>query len=156
LFDEMEVEEETPPLPSLSPEEQVFADYRAAGLSLKGHPLEFYREQLNQLGVTPIERLEKLPHNRIVRVAGLVLLRQRPSTAKGVTFVTLEDETGAANLVLFHQIWRQFYRIVRAAPAWIAQGRLEREGQVTHVIVSRVEDLGEKLRELKVKSRDFR
>jgi error-prone DNA polymerase len=156
LFDAAEVEEEPPTLPPLLPEEQVFADYRTAGLSLRGHPLAFYRDQLEPLGVIPIARLEKLQHNRLVRVAGLVLLRQRPSTAKGVTFVTLEDETGAANLVLFHQIWRQFYRVVRTAPAWIAQGRLEREGQVIHVVVSRVEDLGQKLRALNVKSRDFR
>jgi error-prone DNA polymerase len=156
LFDAVEDREEAPELPALSPEEQVFADYRAAGLSLRGHPLEFYRERLNQLSVVPIERLEKLPHNRLVCVAGLVLLRQRPSTAKGVTFVTLEDETGAANLVLFHQIWQQYYRVVRAAPAWIAHGRVEREGQVIHVVVSRVEDLGQRLRGLNVKSRDFR
>jgi error-prone DNA polymerase len=156
LFDEMDVQEEAPALPALAPEEQVFADYRAAGLSLKGHPLEFYRERLNQLGVVPIKQLEQLQHNRVVRVGGLVVLRQRPSTAKGITFVTLEDETGAANLVVFHQIWQQFYRIVRASPAWIVQGRLEKEGNVIHVIVSRVEDLGEKLRELKIKSRDFR
>jgi error-prone DNA polymerase len=156
LLDEMDVDEEAPALPALAPEEQVFADYRTAGLSLKGHPLEFYRERLNQLGVVPIQQLERLKHNRIVRVGGLVILRQRPSTAKGITFVTLEDETGAANLVVFHQIWRQYYRIVRAAPAWIVQGRLEKEGNVIHVIVSRAEDLGEKLRELNVKSRDFR
>jgi error-prone DNA polymerase len=156
LFDDVELQEETPALPALSAEQQVFADYRAAGLSLKGHPLEFFREQLNQLGVAPIGELERLKHNRVVRVGGLVILRQRPSTAKGITFVTLEDETGAANLVVFHNIWRQFYRIVRASPAWIAQGRLEKEGRVIHVVLSRVEDLGEKLRELKIKSRDFR
>jgi error-prone DNA polymerase len=156
LLDEMEVEEETPVLPALAPEEQVFADYRTAGLSLKGHPLQFYRERLNQLGIAPISQLARLKHNRVVRVGGMVILRQRPSTAKGITFVTLEDETGAANLVVFHQIWRQYYRIVRASPAWIAEGRLEKEGSVIHVVVSRVEDLGEKLRELKIKSRDFR
>ncbi len=156
LFDAVEDIEETPTLPPLSPEEQVFADYRAAGLSLRGHPLEFYRQRLAQMGVAPIEQLEKLQHNRLVRVAGLVLLRQRPSTAKGVTFVTLEDETGAANLVLFHQIWKQYYRVVRAAPAWIAHGRVEREGRVIHVVVSRVEDLSVKMRELNTKSRDFR
>ncbi|MBW3597440.1 MAG: error-prone DNA polymerase [Planctomycetes bacterium] len=156
LLDAMEVEEEKPSLPELSPEEQVFADYRAAGLSLRGHPIEFYRERLEQLKVVPIERLEKLPHNRVVRIGGIVLLRQRPATAKGITFVTLEDETGAANLVLFHQIWRQFYQIVRAAPAWIVQGRLEHVGSVIHVIVSRVEDLSQQMRTLNTKSRDFR
>jgi error-prone DNA polymerase len=156
LFDAMDVEEEPPSLPTLSPEEQVFADYRAAGLSIRGHPIEFYRERLEKLRVLPIERLEKLRHNRLVRVGGIVLLRQRPATAKGVTFVTLEDETGAANLVLFHQIWKQFYRIVRASPAWIVQGRLERVESVIHVVVSRVEDLSEQMRTLNTKPRDFR
>lgn len=156
LFDAVEDVEETPSLPPLSPEEQVFADYRTAGLSLRGHPLEFYRQSLKPLGVASIKHLERLRHNRLVRIAGLVLLRQRPSTAKGITFVTLEDETGAANLVLYYQIWKQYYRIVRTAPAWIVHGRLEREGRVIHVIVSRVEDLGAKMRELNIRPREFR
>ena len=70
-----------------------------------------------------------------------MLLRQRPSTAKGITFVTLEDETGTMNLVLHQRVWERFYTIARRSPAWIAEGRLESRQSILHVIVSRLEDL---------------
>jgi error-prone DNA polymerase len=92
-------------------------------------------------------------------VAGLVLLRQRPGTAKGITFVTLEDETGTVNLVVHQQTWDRYYRIARRAPAWIAHGHVQTSGGTTpviHVVVDRLESLGERLHALAVKSRDFR
>jgi error-prone DNA polymerase len=89
-------------------------------------------------------------------VAGLVLLRQRPSTAKGITFVTLEDETGTANLVVHLATWERFYQVARRASAMIAHGRLERKYGVIHVVVERLEDLGERLDQLNNPSRDFR
>jgi error-prone DNA polymerase len=143
-------------LPELALEEQVFADYRTAGLSLKGHPVAFHRAALDRLRVTPAARLAALANNRHVRVAGLVLIRQRPSTAKGITFVTLEDETGVANLVVKQNIWERCYEIARRAPAWIAHGKLERKDSVIHVVVSRIEDLSQRLGQLRTKSRDFR
>jgi error-prone DNA polymerase len=140
--------------------EEVVADYRAAGLSLRAHPISFYREQLARLGVTPARRLVELANDAPVVVAGLVLLRQRPSTAKGITFVTLEDETGTVNLVVHQQTWDRFYRVARRAPAWIAYGHIqtvaEKFSAVIHVIVRRLEALGEQLRQLDVKARDFR
>ena len=102
--------------------EEVVADYRTAGLSLRAHPISFYREQLERLGVTSAQGLGELKDKTPVIVAGLVLLRQRPGTAKGITFVTLEDETGTVNLVVHQQTWDEFYRIARRAPAWIAHG----------------------------------
>jgi error-prone DNA polymerase len=97
--------------------------------------------------------------NSYVRVAGLVLLRQRPSTAKGITFVTLEDETGIANIVVRQSIWELFYTVARRSPGWIVQGKLERHQAVAHVVANRIEDLSATLSKtapLASKSRDFR
>jgi len=84
------------------------------------------------------------------------MLRQRPSTAKGVTFVTLEDETGSINLVLFAAVWQRFYRIAKTSHAWLVQGKLESRQGVIHVIVGHVEDMAEELNGLAIPSRDFR
>ena len=143
-------------LPKQESLEQVFADYDATGLSLKAHPVSFYRESLDQLGVVPAASLPEQRNESSVKVAGIVLLRQRPSTAKGITFVTLEDETGTINLVIHQRTWETFYRIARRSPAWIAQGRLEMRHSIIHVIVKRLENLPEQLRAMKARSRDFR
>ena len=102
------------------------------------------------------DRLIDMPDGRFLRVAGIILLRQRPSTAKGITFVTLEDETGIVNLVVKQQIWEQFYTVARKSAAWLAHGRLERREKVIHVLVSRIEDMSVKIGDLRTKSRDFR
>ena len=143
-------------LPPLSPEEEVLADYQTSGLSLKSHPLAFHRQQLDSLHVVPAEKLRWLQNGRRVRVAGLVLLRQRPSTAKGITFVTLEDETGTCNLLVHQRTWERFYTVARRASAWLAQGRIETKDSVVHVIVERLEDLSGILGRLHIASRDFR
>ena len=157
LFDSLAAEDDAPvPLPELSPQEEVFADYQTSGLSLRAHPISFYREQLDQLNAVPSCQLKHLQHRRRVCVAGLVILRQRPSTAKGITFVTLEDETGTANLVVHQGTWERFYRVARRSPAWLAFGHVERKDDVIHVVVQRLEDLSSRLTELGVRSRDFR
>jgi error-prone DNA polymerase len=152
------VDDDEPPvdLPALAPVEQVFADYRATGMSLKGHPIEFCRVELDQMQVTPAGRLVDLPHGRRVAVAGIVLVRQRPSTAKGITFVTLEDETGTANLVVRQDTWERYYAVARRSPAWIARGVVERKEAVVHVLVQRLDDLSAALGGVQTKSRDFR
>jgi error-prone DNA polymerase len=150
----------SPTLPTLKPYEQVVADYRTAGLSLRAHPISFYREQLDRLGITPANRLVDLADNAPVRVAGIVLLRQRPGTAKGITFVTLEDETGTINLVVHQHTWDRYYRIARGAPAWIVDGKIQTAPQsavpIIHVVAARLEALADQLRRLDVKTRDFR
>jgi error-prone DNA polymerase len=156
-----QAEETTPTLPDMPLYEEVVADYRTAGLSLRAHPISFYRNQLDALGITPAHQLVNLANDTPVRVAGLVLLRQRPGTAKGITFVTLEDETGTINLVVHQHTWDKFYRIARRAPAWIAHGRIQTTGKeaatpIIHVVVSRLEALAEQLQQLDVKTRDFR
>jgi error-prone DNA polymerase len=136
--------------------EEVVADYRSAGLSLRAHPISFYRRELDRLDITPAKKLAELADGVSVHVAGLVLLRQRPGTAKGITFVTLEDETGTINLVIHQRTWDRFYRIARRAPAWIAHGHLQMAETVIHVVVRRLEALAEQLSKIEVKSRDFR
>ena len=153
LADEEERAAALPPMPLV---EQVFADYRTSGFSLKAHPVGFFREQLNELRVTPAGNLIQIRHGRRISVAGIVLLRQRPGTARGITFVTLEDETGVANLVIKPQVWERFYKIARTSPAWIAHGLLESKDSVIHLVVSRLEDLSARLGDLRAPSRDFR
>ena len=157
LFAALEVEDnDTRALPELAAQDQVTEDYRTVGLSLRAHPLSFYRESLNQLRVTTCAGLAEERNNKHLRVAGLVILRQRPSTAKGITFVTLEDETGTANLVVKQHIWQRHYKIARRAAGWIVHGKLEKKSGVIHLVVSRLEDMSTRLEELNIKSRDFR
>jgi error-prone DNA polymerase len=157
LFAQMTPEDEPPvALPEQASIEQVFADYDMTGLSLKAHPLSFYRESLQKWGIQPANQLAECRNNQRITVAGLVLLRQRPGTAKGITFVTLEDETGTINLVIHQRVWDQYYSIARRSPAWIAEGRLEIRQSIIHLIVRRLSDLGARLRDLNHHSRDFR
>ena len=92
---------------------------------------------------------------RHVRVAGLILLRQKPSTAKGIVFATMEDETGSINLVIFKAVWERFFRIARTSNAWLVDGKLENRKGVIHVVVGRITDLSEEVSGLAVSSRDF-
>lgn len=161
LFSDVVDEEELPvQLPNMNEQQQVFADYSTLGLSLRSHPMSFYRKQLEEIPqrptIVPFQRLKELRHNQHVRIAGLVLLRQRPSTAKGITFVTLEDETGVANLVIHQRTWERFYSVAKKSNAWIVTGRVERKHEVIHIVVARLEDMSSQLGSLDTKSRDFR
>jgi error-prone DNA polymerase len=153
LFD---VDDPAVTLDRLSPREEVSADYRNLGLSLRDHPMKFFRPRLETARVTTAAGLGALAHGRRVRVAGLVLVRQRPATANGITFVTLEDETGVSNLIIHPKVWERFHRIARRAQAMIAQGTVQRREETIHVFVDRLEDLTESLRGPAVRSRDFR
>lgn len=151
------LEDDDPPLelPAMTQQQEVFADYQTSGLSLRSHPVSFYRDEMSRLGIVPASALATLPKNKFVRIGGLVLVRQRPSTAKGITFVTLEDETGTANLIIRMDVWERYYQPARTASALVAQGRLQREHGIIHVLVSKLENLSGKLNELKSNSRDF-
>jgi error-prone DNA polymerase len=118
--------------------------------------LAFHRQELASLGVIPAGDLPRTANGGRVKVAGLVLLRQRPGTANGVTFVTLEDETGTANLIVRSNTWERFRSIARHSNAWIVDGQLQTKDAVTHVLVDRVEDLAARLPSFSVKSRDFK
>lgn len=155
LFARLNDDEPAAALPEMPLIDEVFADYRTAGMSLKAHPISFFRDRLQQLRVMPAGMLDELPDGRHLRVAGLVLLRQRPGTAKGITFVTLEDETGLVNLVIRPQIWERYYKIARTSAAWIAHGCLENREGVVHLVVNRLEDLSRLVGKLNTRSRDF-
>ena len=157
LFAKARNDDSPPPaLPKLTPQEEVFADYHAAGLTLRQHPMSFCRQELNALGITTADQLGNCRNNRPIKVAGLVLMRQRPSTAKGITFVTLEDETGTSNLIVHARTWQRFDLIARRASALIARGKLERQNGVVHIIVGHLEDMTARIEQLNHQSRDFR
>ena len=118
--------------------------------------MTFLRAELAKRNVVPAESLETLPDGKPVSVAGIVLVRQRPGTAKGITFVTLEDETGTANLIVRLAVWRRYRQAALAATVLLAHGRLQRQGQVIHVLTTRLEDLSPWLEQLGSQSRDFR
>jgi error-prone DNA polymerase len=155
LFQDLPDHESPLELPTMDARSEVFADYRAAGLSLKAHPFSFFRSELDRLQVVPAAKLSSLRDGRFVRVAGLVLVRQRPGTAKGITFVTIEDETKEANLIIRMDVWEKFYTVARTAPAYIASGRLQNQQGVIHVLVSRLENMNDSVNDLRSKSRDF-
>jgi error-prone DNA polymerase len=157
LFDGLPAEPNERPaaLPVLSPPEEVLADYRSTGLSLTAHPLSFLREGLKGAGVVPAQELKIIPNGRPVRVAGIVLVRQRPSTAKGITFVTLEDETGQVNLIIRPDVWNKFRAAAHGATLMLAGGRLQREKGVIHVLVSRLENYSHRLQGLDSPARNF-
>ncbi|MEZ6065102.1 MAG: hypothetical protein R3B90_05215 [Planctomycetaceae bacterium] len=155
LFDELPHEDAPPALPRLSPQDEVIADYRTSGLSLRGHPVQFIREWLSRRQVVQARELATLPVDQRYKVAGLVLLRQRPGTAKGITFVTLEDETGPANLIIRQEVWERNRAVASQAGAVIAHGQLQRVGPVIHLLVDRLQDLSRELAELPRRSRDF-
>jgi error-prone DNA polymerase len=167
------VEKETAFLPSArddgleldppSEGEDIVADYRSLGLTLGRHPLALLRDHLKKLGVTRSDQLSLLPHGSRVRAAGLVTCRQRPDTASGVVFVTLEDESGCVNVVVWRNLFERQRRELLVARLLGVAGVLEREGLVVHLIARRLEDhsalLGELRGELRgrlaVPSRDF-
>ncbi len=148
-------EEPAVALPAASPLAEVVDDYRATGLSLKDHPMKFLRAGLERMGVAKASDLAILPIDRPVKVAGLTLMRQRPGTASGITFVTLEDETGFANLIVRPEVWERYHHAARTATAMLAHGRLQRQDNVIHILVNRLDDLTKRIADLGVSSRDF-
>jgi len=133
---------ETPAdLPTPLPGENVMHDYSSLTFSLKGHPVQFIRPQLAARGIVPAHGLSDVKPGRMVEVAGLVLVRQRPGTASGVIFVTLEDETGIANVVVWSRVFDRYRRTLLSARMLSIRGQLQREGRVIHVIAKDMTDL---------------
>src|SRR5690606_36428108 len=108
----------------------VAEDYRTFGLSLKEHPCVFFRDFLQRAGCVPAERLKTMKDGARVSVGGLVLIRQRPGTSKGVVFMTLEDETGVANAVVWKDVFQANRRLVMTTSFVIVRGRLQKQGEV--------------------------
>ena len=139
--------EEAVALPAMPLAEHVVEDYVATGLSLKEHPVRFFRDRLTALGALPNARLrgDDLRQDARVTVAGLVLVRQRPGTAKGVIFMTLEDETDIANIIVWPKAFAKNRRTVMTARFLAVRGRLQRAGLVIHVVAENFVDLSAEL-----------
>ena len=152
--------------------EHIVSDYAFLELSLKCHPMALLRQSFAREGVVRAAALATIEPGKLVTVAGLVLVRQRPGSASGVVFVTLEDETGIANLVVWPDTFERFRAEVMGATLMSCRGRLQREGLVIHVVAERLADLSPRLArlnepalhtrprpnepELAVRSHDFR
>ena len=135
-------------LPAMTLGQHVAEDYAALSLSLKKHPVAFLRAELAREGMVRAADLAHLPVGRRLAIAGLVLVRQRPGTASGVIFATLEDETGVANLVIWPKVFERFRRIVMTARLIGVTGRVQSESNVTHVVAERLMDLSHLLTDL--------
>jgi error-prone DNA polymerase len=140
------IEDHKVDLPQMSLPEHVAHDYVTTSLSLKAHPVSFIREQLSSLNVVPSASLGNGKNGDIVRAAGLILVRQRPGTASGICFVTIEDETGCANLVVFKQLFDKYRKEILQSSLLMVEGKLQIEGEVIHVIVQRCFNLSKLLR----------
>ncbi|HYK80979.1 MAG TPA: OB-fold nucleic acid binding domain-containing protein [Micropepsaceae bacterium] len=124
---------------------EVIEDYGHVGLTLRRHPVSFLRYELSQDRILSCAEANARPDRRRIKVAGLVLVRQRPGTAKGVTFITIEDETGIANLVVWADLYERQRRTVLTANMLAVEGRVQREGLVVHIVADWLIDLTERL-----------
>ena len=145
----------TAALPPMTAGEEIHADYGTTGLSLKGHPVQLIRDELARRKVMRAADVRQMPHGRWVSVAGIVVIRQRPGTAKGVVFETLEDETGVVNLIIRPDVYDLYRSAARNASLVQADGYIERQGQVQHVMAVRLHDLSPLVANCSLRSRDF-
>ncbi|MDF1600920.1 error-prone DNA polymerase [Mesorhizobium sp. YIM 152430] len=125
---------------------EVVEDYGHVGLSLRSHPVSFLRQELRNRRMVTCSDAMNAKDRRWLQAAGIVLVRQRPGSAKGVMFITLEDETGVANLVVWPKVFEAHRRIVLSAGMIAVQGRIQREGEVVHLVAHKIEDLSDELR----------
>ncbi len=155
LFADGKVTEGTPLLRQPSEGQDIVADYRSMRLSLERHPMSLLRERLTGEEVHSASDLWQLDDGSRVRCAGLVINRQRPGTAGGVTFVTLEDETGHANVIVWKTVAEQQRRALLASRLLEVTGRVQRQGEVLHLVAERLRDRSVLLGRLQLRSRDF-
>jgi error-prone DNA polymerase len=135
-------------LPEMSLSEHVVQDYATTSLSIKAHPLSFIRDQLDRLRILSAAALANGKDGDYVKVAGLILVRQRPGTASGICFITIEDETGTANLVVFQKLFDKYRKEIIQSRLLMVEGQLQIEGEVIHVIVKRCYNFSRLLRGL--------
>ncbi len=159
LFNNVAKAEQTIVLPEIRPLRRVLADYENTGLSLKDHPIRFLRSDLAERGAIASDRLaepESFPQGCVVSVAGICLVRQRPASAKSITFMTLEDETGMSNLVIYPNVFERFRYVARDSKAMLVTGRVDRQGEVVHVNVFKMISIDAHLINLRSMSRNFK
>ena len=145
-----------PELPAPSAVDDLIEDYATTGLTLGRHPLDFLRPRLDTLGCCMTTDLRRLPHGQRVRLCGLVITRQHPMSAGGTVFITVEDEHGTANLIVWQSLTERYRREVLGARLLTVDGELQKEGDVIHIVARRLEDWSPLLGELATTSRDFR
>jgi error-prone DNA polymerase len=149
LFDTVPAEPDPEPeveLPAMTAGRQVVEDYRSTGLSLRRHPVSFLRQDLAQRRIVRCAELPTIRDGKRIEVAGIILVRQRPGSARGVLFVTIEDETGHANLILWPSVFEKQRSLVLTASMIACRGKLQKEGEVIHVIAEHLTDLSGLLR----------
>ncbi|KIN62461.1 Error-prone DNA polymerase [Sulfitobacter noctilucicola] len=132
-------------LPVMPQAEHVVADYQTLRLSLKAHPMSFFRSSLKRKGFRCTDELPGMRHGQRVSLAGLVLVRQKPGSAKGVCFITLEDEGGVANLVIWPKLFETWRAIIMGARLLVVHGRVQSDGRVIHVVADRLENRTDRL-----------
>lgn len=135
-------------LPIMTASEHVVHDYATTSLSLKAHPVSFIREKLDKLHLVSTQQLSSLKDGDLLKVAGLVLVSQRPGTAAGICFMTIEDETGVANVVIFKSLFEKFGKEILQSRLIMVEGKLQIEGEVIHVIAKRCYNFSSLLRTL--------
>jgi len=155
LLADSAIDEMPPALIAPSEGEDIVADYASLGLTLGRHPLALLRERLQRQHMLTAAELRDLPNGRIARVTGLVTGRQRPGTASGVTFVTLEDETGMVNVIVWRDLAERQRKELLRSNLLTVYGTLERAGEVVHLIAGRLRDQSAMLGKLTTRSRDF-
>jgi error-prone DNA polymerase len=128
------------PLPFMNPSEHVLQDYASTGLSIKAHPLSFLRPNLQKLRALTTTQIKQAQAGQYVRLAGIMLFCQRPGTAKGICFITVEDEEDTCNLVVFKQQFAKYRKEILSSSILCVEGRIQKEGDVTHIIVSKCHD----------------
>jgi error-prone DNA polymerase len=143
-----EVAEPDATLPGMPAGQEVVEDYSHVGLTLREHPVAFLRDTLRSRHVMTCADASAMRDRRQTRVAGLVLVRQKPGSAKGVMFITIEDETGVANLVIWPSLYEQQRRIVLGASLLVVDGKVQREGEVVHIVATRLHDASDLLASL--------
>ena len=116
------------------------ADYQTLRLSLKAHPMGFFRGSLRKQGFSSTHNLIHMGHGQRVSLAGLVLVRQKPGSAKGVCFITIEDEDGVANLVIWPKMFEHYRALIMTARLLVVHGRVQTDGRVIHIVAERLED----------------
>jgi error-prone DNA polymerase len=142
-------------LPAPAVAEEVLADYRATGLTLRAHPMSLLRDRAPFNRCKRYSEVAHLGNNRFVRIAGLVTCRQRPGSASGVLFLTLEDETGNSNIVVWQRTQQQFRQALMSAQLLLVTGTVETKDNVTHIIAGGLFDYSHELQALQLASRDF-
>lgn len=136
-----EVNEPAVSLKPMTAGSEVVEDYGHVGLTLRHHPISFLRQDLQERRIVTCAEAMDARDGRRLEAAGLVLVRQRPGSAKGTMFITIEDETGIANLVVWPKVFEAFRRIVLSAGMLAVRGRIQREGEVVHLVAQQLTDL---------------